>query len=173
MSANFLSRSVLVAALCGLACGCGTDYGWRSTVPSDRRTVYVPTFRNESEVVELGAIATRQIARELQREGTFRLAGADAAALEVQGTIRSAKGASNAYDRRTRLRMASYDMTAEAVVSVIDRRTRKVLVDNRRYTAQATFTAGQDKTTALRDASGRLMDDLSRQVVDDMLNLKF
>ena len=64
MSAKLLSRSVLVMALCGLSCGCGTDYGWRSTVPDDRRTVYVPTFRNESTVMELGAIAARQVARE-------------------------------------------------------------------------------------------------------------
>ena len=170
---KLLAVSCWLLAVGAAMCGCSSSYGWRSTVPADRRTVYVPTFRNESEVMELGAIAARQVAREFQREGTFRLAGADTAALEVQGTIRFAKGLSNAYDRRTRLRMASFDMTAEALVSVIDKRTHKVLVDNRRYVAKATFTSAQDLTTAQRDASGRLMDDLSRQVVDDMLKLKF
>ena len=49
----------------------------------------------------------------------------------------------------------------------------KGAIDNRKYVANATFTAGQDRTTAVRDASGRLMDDLARQVVDDILNLKW
>ena len=154
-------------------CGCGTDYRWRSSVPSSARTVCVPTFRNESEVMELGAIASRQILRELQREGTFKVAAEDDAAVEIQGTGKSASGMTNAYDRRTRLRMAAFDMTAVVEVSVIDKRTHKVLMDNRKYVARTSFTAGQDQTTAQRDASGRLMDDLSRQVVDDVLNLKW
>jgi hypothetical protein len=37
------------------------------------RTVSVPTFRNETDVVELGAIAARQTLREFQREGTFAI----------------------------------------------------------------------------------------------------
>ena len=74
---------------------------------------------------------------------------------------------------RSGARIASREFDAHAEISVIDKRSRKVLVDNRPYTARTTFTAGQDRTTAMRDASGRLMDDLARQVVDDILNLKW
>ena len=51
------------------------------------RTVSVPTFRNETDVLELGAVATRQTLREFQREGTFRIASQDDAALEVQAVL--------------------------------------------------------------------------------------
>ena len=168
------------SAECGVLCvfclafgGCGTCYSWRSAVPEDARTVAVPTFRNESNVSEAGALASRQILREFQREGTFKVRTVGEAAIEIQGVVKSVKPALSAYNRRQGGRIVAYDVSATAEVSVIDKRSRKVLVDNRRYVANATFTAGQDRTTAVRDASGRLMDDLARQVVDDILNLKW
>ena len=154
-------------------CGCSSSYAWRSSVPESARTVAVPTFRNESEVVEIGAIASRQLLREFQREGTFKIRAVGNAAIEVQGVIKSVSPAMIAYNRRQGGRIAAYDANAVVEVSVIDKRSGKVLVDNRRYVANAAFTAGQDRTTAVRDASGRLMDDLARQVVDDVLNLKW
>lgn len=162
---------VALGALC--LAGCATDYSWRSSVPEEVRTVAVPTFRNESNVAEIGAVASRQLLREFQREGTFRIRSLGDAAVEVQGVIKSVSSAVSAYSRRTGGRTASCDLSAIAEVSVIDKRGGKVVVDNRRYVAQTTMTAGQDRTTALRDASGRLMDDLARQVVDDVLNLKW
>lgn len=158
--------------VCAL-CGCGANYCWRTSVPEDMRTISVPTFRNESNTSELGSIAARQILREVQREGTFKIALADDAALEIQGVVKSATPQVNAYDRRSGMRLTSYDFQAEAEISVIDRRSRKVLIDNRHYTAKTTFTAGQDRTSAMRDASGRLMDDLAQQVVRDLLQLKW
>ena len=164
-------KCLVLCALCLV--GCATDYSWRSSVPADARTVTVPTFRNESEVSEVGALASRQLLREFQREGTFKVRMSGEAAIEVQGVIKSVTPAMSAYNRRAGGRVAAYDLNAIAEISVIDKRTRKVLVDNRKYVANATFTAGQDRTTAIRDASGRLMDDLARQVVDDILNLKW
>ena len=154
-------------------CGCATGYCWRSSVPEGMRTVSVPTFRNESNVSEFGAIATRQILREFQREGTFKIRMTGDSAVEIQGVIKSVSPSLAAYNRRQGGRIAGYDVSATAEISVIDKRNRKVLVDNRKYVANATFTAGQDRTTAIRDASGRLADDLARQVVDDLLNLKW
>ena len=160
-------------AFASLFVGCSSSYSWRSSVPENARTVSVPTFRNESNVSEIGALAARQLLREFQREGTFKIRTTGNAAIEVQGVIKSVSPALSAYNRRAGSRVAAYDLSATAEVSVIDKRTRKVLVDNRAYVANATFTAGQDRTTAVRDASGRLMDDLARQVVDDILNLKW
>lgn len=162
----------VLVALCAM-CGCGTSYSWRSGVPEEMRTVSVPTFRNESDVSELGAVATRQILRELQREGTFKIRMTGNAALEIQGVVKAASFGTTAYDRRIYGRLSAGECRAEAEVSVIDKRDRKVLVDNRKYVATATFTSRQDRTTAMRDASGRLADDLARQVVNDLLSLKW
>ena len=100
--------------LLGLAlCGCGTDYCWRSSVPEAVRTVSVPTFRNESNVMELGAVATRQVLREFQREGTFKIRATGDAALEVQGVVRSAHSGISAYDRRAGSRVSAFTLEAD------------------------------------------------------------
>lgn len=164
-----LSSWLVLAAVAG---GC-RGYSWTTPVPADARTVSVPTFRNESDVTELGSVMTRQLLREFQREGTFAIRRPGDAALEVQGVVKTSGRGSSGYDRRSGLRLSSYDFKATVEVSVIDKRKGTVLVDNRVYTAQTTFTAGQDLSTAERDASGRLAEDLARQVVDDILNLNW
>ena len=169
--------NVYTSAACwlvaGLAiCGCGTDYAWRSSVPQDMRTVSVPTFRNESDLQEAGAIAARQVLREFQREGTFSVRSSDDAALQVQGTIVSMGGGMSVYDRRHSLRLFEHEIVVGATVSVVDKRRGRVLVDNRAYRATASFASSDDLTTAQRDASGRAMEDLARQIVDDVLSLK-
>ena len=165
--------AIAVAASAAILAGCGTSYCWRPQVPAEKRTVTVPTFANETDVTELGAIAARQLLREIQREGTFRIATDDNAALEVQGVVKRLDASGTAYDRRTGARYTSFILTTVAEISVIDKTRRAVLVDGRHYTASAVVTASQDLMTVRCDASGRVMDDLARQVVDDLLNIKF
>lgn len=168
-----MRRCVALALLALAVCGCGTSYSWRSTVPEGLRTIAVPTFRNESSVSELGAVATRQVLREIQREGTFAIRSADSAALEIQGVVKSTSSVVGGYSRTAAMRTVSYSLAADVEISVIDRRQGRVLLDNRIYRPQTVFTAESDLETARRDASGRLMEDLARQVVDDILNLKW
>lgn len=166
-------RLPAAVALVGVLCGCGANYCWRPNVPAAMRTVSVPTFRNDSEVQEIGALAARQLLREFQREGTFSVRAEGEAALEVQGVVLSVSAASVAYDRRSGLRISGGESVGDFRVSVIDKSSGKVLIDNRDYTARSSYAVGQDRTTAERDASGRLAEDLARQVVDDILNLKW
>lgn len=170
---NRLAVGWWLLAACAVVCGCATDYSWSSSVPARMRTVFVPTFQNESEIVELGAITTRQLLREIQREGTFKIRNAGEAALEVQGVIKSASAGIQAYDRRVNMQIKSHNFRMTAEVSVIDKRTRRVLINNRVYSAEAVFTARQDRSTAERDASGRLAEDLARQIVDSLLTMDF
>lgn len=170
--ARLVILNAALVALCAI-CGCGTDYCWRSSVPKKMRTVAVPTFRNESDVSELGAVATRQLLREFQREGTFGIRSVGNAALEVQGVVKKTSGDITGYDRTTGMRVGAYRLSAEVEVSVIDKRLRKVLVNNKVYRPVTDVTIVQDATTAWRDASGRLMEELARQVVDDLLNMKW
>ena len=71
----------LVAVLfCAAALAGCASYRWSSSVPEDMRTVSVSTFANGSSVLAFGTEAATQLAREFQREGTFRLARQDDAA---------------------------------------------------------------------------------------------
>ncbi len=165
---RILSALVLVAALAGCQ-----SYSWRSSVPEGMRTVAVPVFRNGSDVTGLGTAVTTQVRREFQREGTFRLATLEDCAIEVRGEVKNAGSTTVAYERRTGARTREHRFTATAIVSVVDRKAGKTLIDRRKYTAATTFLANDDVLTGERDASGRLAEDLARQVVDDVLMLKW
>ena len=152
--------------------GCA-GYRWTSPVPSDMRTVSVPTFRNESDVVEIGAVAARQVLREFQREGTFKIAPADEAAIEVQGVVKFASAALIHFKRTVTMRAYEQRLVISAEVSFVDRRSGKVIVDNRKYVAETTYFSDTDIATSRRDASGRAAEDLARQIVDDVVSCRW
>ena len=169
-----MKKIAAAAVLCALALsGCRTSYSWRSGVPADMRTVAAPTFRNESDITELGSLASQQVLREFQREGTFRIARPDDAAIEIQGVVKNADLSLGGGNRKTGMRLADYRLSVMAEVSVVDRRNGRVLIDNRAYGAEAVFASQMDLSTSMRNAGGRLAEDLARQIVDDVLSVQW
>lgn len=166
-----MRRLLAVLAMAAVAAGCAS-YSWRSSVPEEMRTVGVPTFRNLSKLTETGPVVTRQVLREFQREGTFRIVS-EGAAVEVQGEITAAEAVSSQGNYKSGNRFHGGLMRITARVSVIDKIHGKVIADNRVYVGESAFSAGQDNTTALRDASGRAADELAQRIVDDVLRLNF
>ena len=151
----------------GLA-GCAS-YSWRSAVPEEYRTIAVPVFENRTNAAELGPIATQYTRRELQREGTFKLKRtSEEPAIELQGAIVNVRRGALTYDRSLGTRANSYRYLVTAEISVIDKRTGKVLLNNRRYTAETTFLTQNDLLTGQRNAAARIGQDLGRQIVDDL-----
>ena len=169
---SLAARSFLAVALAAFAAGCAS-YRWRPSVPPEMRTASVPVFRSEEGPAGLGDEVTRQILRELQREGTFKIARPGDAAVEVQGSVRAKPPRVVAYERRTGSRVREHVLEATATVSFIDKRAGRVLADGRKYRARVTFASGEDVLTGARDASRRLAEDLARQVADDLLSWRF
>lgn len=165
-----VAASIALIAAAALISGCAA-YTWKPQVPQDMRTVAVPTFRNESSVTGLAAEITRQTLREFQREGTFAIRNAGDAALEVQGIVRDSSSHAVAYGRKSGERQREYRLKATALVSFIDKKSGKVLADNREYRADVTFLAGDDIMTGERDAAGRLAEEFARDIVDDALKI--
>ena len=58
-------------------------------------------------------------------------------------------------------------------MSVIDKKTGKVLLDNRRYTAETSFLAHNDLLTGQRNAAARIGQDFGRQITDDLVAWSF
>lgn len=142
-------------------------------MPQDMRSVSVPVFVNQSDIQELGALAARQVIREFQREGTFKLARNEDSVIEIQGVILQTNNERLAYSRRTGQRISGYDFRITANVSVIDHKNGRVVIDNKSYTGSASMTAGDDLMNAARNVSAAAADDLARQIVDDVINLKW
>jgi hypothetical protein len=168
-ASRHIAAVVLLAA--GI-CGC-TSYTWKSSVPEEYRTVAVPTFENRTDVAELGPATTQYTRREFQREGTFALKRTGDAAIEIQGVIVTAHRGALTYDRSLGTRANSYRYVVTAEISVIDKKNGKVLLDNRKYTAETTFLTQNDLLTGQRNAAARIGQDLGRQIVDDMTAWSF
>ena len=64
-------------------------------------------------------------------------------------------------------------MKCQAEIAVIDKISGEVVIPMRQYTAETTYAAGNDNTTAQRDASGRVADVLARKIVNDVLRIKW
>ncbi len=159
-----LSSAVLfLAALAGCA-----SYRWTSSVPEELRTVAVPVFENRTSSAELGPIVSQYVLREFQREGTFAIRRAGNSSLEVQGVIVKASRDPAAFNRGYGSRASEYRYTVTAEVSLINKDTGKVLLNNRRYMAETTFLTRGDLLTTQRDAAARIAQEFARQIVDDV-----
>lgn len=158
-------------ALALVLSGCASDYVWKSTVPDEYRTITVPVFRNESFLTGFGASVSSQIAREIQREGTFVLSGS--AVIEVQGEVESVTTSSRDIFRTAGRRHGEYIVNAVVSISFVNKKTGEVLVEGRKYKARTTVLAGQDTVTAERNASGRLAAQIARDVVDDLVGFNW
>ena len=168
---KLLSICAALAAL--IFAGCATSYSFTSSVPKAMRTVAVPTFENRTLSAELGPIATQYTLREFQRDGTFAIRRTGDSALEVQGVIIDATRHGIAFDRAFGRRADEYRYRVTAQVSFINRKTGKVLENERKFSAETTFLAQGDTLTSQRNAAQRVAADLARQIVDAALNLKF
>ena len=152
--------------------GC-SSYRWTSSVPEELRTVAVPVFENRTSSSELGPIITQYTLREFQREGTFSIRRSGESALEVQGSIVKASRAVAAFDRSYGSRASEYRYMVTAEVSLINKDTGKVLMNNRRYVAETTFLTRGDLLTSQRDAAARIAQDFARQIVDDVTSFDY
>ncbi len=171
---SYIRFAAVAMVLCMVSlCGCKTSYQWTNKTPEDMRTVSVPVFRNESDVTELGAVTTRQVLREFQREGTFKIRDVGDSAIEIQGVVKSAGASMGKGARSSGQRLASYVMTMTAQVSVVDKKRGRVLINNKTYKADTLIMANGDQLTAKRDASGRIADILARKIVDDVVAMQW
>ena len=166
-----LSSVVLSIAVLAVT-GC-SSYRWTSDVPEELRTVAVPVFENRTSSSELGPIITQYTLREFQREGTFSIRRSGESALEVQGSIVKASRVVAAFDRSYGSRASEYRYMVTAEVSLINKDTGKVLMNNRRYVAETTFLTRGDLLTSQRDAAARIAQDFARQIVDDVTSFDY
>ena len=164
---------MLSVAMLSFGLGGCASYTWTSAVPEEYRTIAVPVFENRTNAAELGPIATQHVRRELQREGTFKLKRTGQAAIELQGAIIAAKRSALTSDRSLGTRASSYRYIVTAEISVIDKKTGKVLLDNRKYVAETSFLTQNDLLTGQRNAAARIGQELARQVVDDLVAWSF
>jgi Lipopolysaccharide-assembly len=169
MSKTLLRNLLLSVSGVVLLSSCGT-YHVTSGVPEEIRTISVPVFENKTGFPEVGAIATQYTLREIQREGTFKIAPLDSSSFKLLCTLSTDKRALS-FNRSYGSRAAEYKYKLIASVTLIERSTGKLLLDDVKVEAITSFMTNDDLLTGMQDAGPRAAKELSRAIVDTVLAL--
>lgn len=162
---------VLTAALTTallFAAGCST-YKFGSSVPEELRTIAVPVFENASGFPEIDAVVTQYVLREFQREGTFKISSLDTASLKLLGKLVKSDLQALNYDRNYGSRTSEYRYSLVAEITLVERGTGKLLIDDMLVKANTTFLTHGDMLTGMQDANPRIAKELARAITDAVL----
>lgn len=161
--------TVVAAAIALLfSAGC-TSYRFRSSVPNELRTLAVPVFENDSGFPEIDAVVTQYVLREFEREGTFKISAVDHASLKLLGKLERTSLQALNYDRNYRSRTSEYRYTLTAKITLVERATGKLLIDDLPIKANTTFLTHGDMQTGMQDAQSRIAKELARAITDAVL----
>ena len=162
------SLTVVLATVLFFASGC-SSYRLGSAVPEELRTIAVPVFENDSGFPEIDAVVTQYVLREFQREGTFKISSLDNASLKLLGKLVKSDIQSLSRDRNYGSGTAEYRYKLLAEITLVERGTGKLLIDDMQIKADTTFFTHGDMLTGLQDAQPRIAKELARAIADAVL----
>ena len=125
------THAIMACVLIGLA-GCA-GYRIGSTLPSDIKTIHIPTFTNKAKQPLIEVQATSRAVSEFQRDGTLRITGAAEADVILEVTITDLTLTPLRYKRNDRRTPNEYRMKLTASTSAHrNRRHNRGKPQNRR-----------------------------------------
>ena len=144
--------------------GCaGYRLGPSNGMAAGEKSIQVRPFSNSTLEPRLTDAVTAQLRREIQREGTFRLASQDDGDIVVSGTITRYNRREMSLSEADNLTPLDFRLTLTAHVTARERGTGKVLLD-RNVTGYALVRIGSDLTDTERQVLPVLAGDLARNV---------
>ncbi len=155
---------VLILATTGCA-----GYRLGSMLPPDIRTVFVPTFENDTEEPLLEVEATRRVINAIQRDGSLRIAPRAEADSELFVTLTHFDMHALAFDRDRRAAAEEYRMYITASIRLERLGTREVIAENPRVRGETTFELIGDLTSAKLTAFPDAADDLAQQIISALV----
>jgi Lipopolysaccharide-assembly len=159
-----MSSFGLSVALAALLSGCaGYGLGPTNGLEAGERSIQVNPFSNETTEPRLVAPVTTSIRKQLQRDGTYRLATRNEGDIIVSGHILEYDRSSLSYQPKDTLTPRDYRISIMAQVNARERHSGKVIL-NRRVQGHTTVRVGIDLNSAERQAIPLLADDLARNV---------
>lgn len=149
-----------VAVLSGCA---GYRLGPSNGQTAGSRSIQVRPFANQTLEPRLGDALTAALRKNLQRDGTYRLATHDDGDVIVTGNITHYDRTDLTYNPNDILTVLDYRVTATAHVTARERSTGRTILD-RDVTGYTLVRPGPDLTSAERQAMPLLADDVAEKV---------
>ena len=132
------------------------------------KTVAVPTFENKTLTPHIEALLSNAVIKQIQMDGTYRIAPVDSADMIVQGTVTEIERRSARSLRENVLATSEFNLIVHVTYTVTKRATGEQ-VDSREVLGQTSFFVGSDINQdeqqalplAIHDAATRLVSDIS------------
>ncbi len=154
----------LLVLLLGLLAGCaGYRLGPTSGRSPGTQSVEVRLFDNETLKPRLVEPVTFNLRRELQQDGTYRLATHETGDIIVKGTITDFAREELSFQPEDVLTVRDYTVTMAADVVAIERTSGRTNL-HQQVEGRTTLRVGNDLTSAERQAIPLLARDLARNI---------
>jgi hypothetical protein len=155
-----------VGLLLGIFCGCaGYKMGPTNGLSAGAKSVQVNLFQNHTIEPRLVEAVSSALRKQLQQDGTYRLATQDDGDIVVNGTIVRFERSGLSYQPRDILTVRDYSLQIIARVVAKERGTGKVLLD-REITGRTTIRTSPNLSSAERQAIPMIAQDLARIATD-------
>lgn len=164
------SKAALAACFCILAAlwltGCASYHlGPTNGMAMGERTIRVMPFVNDTMEPRLSDELTQQIRKELQRDGTYKLASKDDADIVVSGVITRYQRYEMSFARHDILTVRDFRLFMTAQIIARDRISGDILLDQQ-VSGNTLVRVGSDLTSAERQALPLLAADLARNATE-------
>jgi hypothetical protein len=148
-----------------MAAGCaGYRLGPASGFAAGEKSIQVDPFLNRTLEARLTDAVTSQVRKEVQRDGTFRLATRQDGDVVVSGVLIKYERFELSFAPEDTLTVRDYRLSLTAQVTARDRGSGRMLVDQP-VTGYTLVRVGTDLTSSERQALPLLAADLARNVV--------
>lgn len=144
--------------------GCA-NYQLGSQLPSDIKSVYVPSVRNHTQEPLLENEVTKAIFDQLQRDGSLKIVTEEEADAILYVTITSYSIEALSFNNNNRSRPDEYRLRLGARVELERRDNGKVLARNSALQGRNDFPLTGDLTTAKQNGLPGAAGDLARYIV--------
>ena len=157
----FLSVALAATLLNGCA-----GYQLGSMLPDDIKTVYVPAIVNRTTEPLVEIQATQALLRELQTDGSLKIASETEADSILEVTLRRFRLQPLVYSAEDRSRPAEYSVVLTASAKLIRASTGEVLVNEPNILGDFFVPFASDLTSAKRQALPDVTRDLAHDIVE-------
>jgi len=147
-----------------ISSGCaGYKLGPTNGLAAGEKSIQIIPFSNQTLEPKLGDAVTAQMRKQLQRDGTYRLATHDDGDILVSGTIMSYHRQEVSFVPNDILTVRDYRLSLRAQVTARERGTGRVIFDQP-VTGSTLIRVGADLTSTERQALPLLAGDLAKNV---------
>ncbi len=161
MNPKFI-RGLLITAACVAFSGCASyRLGPTTAFPAGQHSIQISSIQNKTDEPRLIEAVNNALRKRFQQDGSYKLDTRGESDVVLTGVITRYDRSALSFQPADVLTVRDYSLGMTAKLTVKERGTGKVLFD-REVSGRTTIRAGNDLTSAERQAVSLLAEDLAR-----------